>query len=398
MDAKQTGMKAVAVLLLLTQLAAAQDAKSETPGEQLDRSLQLLREGRLDTGNEQLAKATERLEAHVTTNPRDAEARFDLARAYWAAERRGAAVAAATEAVELAPDNKDYQLARFGYLRAVGRLGDTIKDVKALLEQSPDDADYWIELGRSYFASRRYDEASEAYQRARTIDDENPRLYHSLGSLYARQGQLDDAIEAFKTQAQRYPDQFDSHFNLAQIHQLRGENEEALKHFIEADRINSNDAGTIAKLVQCFQAKGDRIARDEARRRLMFMFREGRTKATRYCRDQFIHNEKYVIVIEHFERTGQQGVKYEFYVYNEKRTRLFYRIQLASSEYTTRLSIAEGRIKPGQSIYHVDLDKGGEHRSYGFYKAEPAYDILREYVQKIIDEKVKPEGTLILGK
>jgi len=388
----------VVTLLLIGSVAVGQDIKSETPREHLDHALEMLRQGRTSVGQEQLAEATKRLQAQVTANPQDADAQYDLGRAMWAAGRAGPAIAAFTEAVNHAPDNKEYRLARLGYLRAVGRLGDTIKDIKAALDESPDDADYWVELGRSYLASRRYDEAYKAFMRVKELDDEHERLYHGLGTLYARQRKLDEAIEAFEVQAKRFPDHFDSHFNLAQIHQLRGETQLAMKHFAEADRISPDDPGTLAKLVQSYQEIGDLVKRDEIRRRIVLLFRDGRVKADRYCRDQFVHDDKRVIVLEHFELKPPEFIKYDFIVYNHQQTRLHFKIRLASSDYTTKISIASGQIRPGQRIYHLDMEVIGEHRSYGFYKAEPTYDRVRDRVMKILDGKIKPDGTLILGR
>ncbi len=385
---------AIVVAMLLMLICTAPASADDAAKELIERANKLMRQREFDAAKPLLADAVKKLQAAILAEPQDAELHFDLSRAYWAQGKKGQSIASLSQAVLLAPDNRAYRLERFRRLRSTGRIGETIKDIKAALKETPDDADLLIELAKARTSLGQYEEAQEALSKAGEIDPNNDELHHTRGMLLARQRQLDAAVKAFEQHVSLHPDHFAAHYNLAQIYQLQGNNEKALKHFLKADEIAPNDAGALAKLIQCFQATGDIKNRNRYHDRYVRLYRDGRILNGRFCRDQFIHANHRVIVIEHLDVNDKQVLKYVFFAYDKAGTALLQKITLGLSPLYAKVQIAQGKLRPGQRLYHLEWRRQREYRSYAMYYGEPAYDKIRQKVMEVLDGRAKPETSL----
>jgi len=96
----------------------------------------------------------------------------------------------------------DYAAAEQGYLRAI--------------EQSPDDARLYFNLGNALAQQGKFDEATAAYERFkdRTNDPvERAKADYNLGNIYGNQEKWDRAAEQYKQALRQNPDDPEAKYN-----------------------------------------------------------------------------------------------------------------------------------------------------------------------------------------
>lgn len=103
---------------------------------------------------------------------------------------------AATEslrAIALAPDAPDARSARALYLRSAGRLAEAIVEREHAQRVDPLNPQWQIFLGDEYLFARRYEDARQAYERARQLERDSHGAVSGLADAHARAGRYGDA-------------------------------------------------------------------------------------------------------------------------------------------------------------------------------------------------------------
>ncbi len=77
------------------------------------------------------------------------------------------------------------------------QLAEAISSLQLAVQQNPDNAETWAQLGHAYFDSNQPAKAIEAYNRSLAIIPDNPPVLTDLGVMYRRSGQPEKAIESF---------------------------------------------------------------------------------------------------------------------------------------------------------------------------------------------------------
>ncbi|MCL7489439.1 MAG: tetratricopeptide repeat protein [Desulfobulbaceae bacterium] len=72
-----------------------------------------------------------------------------------------------------------------------------IESLQLTVQQNPDNAQAWTQLGHAYFDTNQPAKAIEAYNKSLAIIPGNPPVLTDLGVMYRRNGQPDKAIESF---------------------------------------------------------------------------------------------------------------------------------------------------------------------------------------------------------
>jgi tetratricopeptide (TPR) repeat protein len=65
------------------------------------------------------------------------------------------------------------------------------------VQQNPNNAEAWTQLGHAYFDTNQPVKAIEAYNKSLALIPSNPPVLTDLGVMYRRNGQPEKAIEAF---------------------------------------------------------------------------------------------------------------------------------------------------------------------------------------------------------
>lgn len=72
-----------------------------------------------------------------------------------------------------------------------------IQSLQFAVQQNPNNAEAWTQLGHAYFDSNQPVKAIEAYNKSLAIIPSNPPVLTDLGVMYRRNGQPEKAIESF---------------------------------------------------------------------------------------------------------------------------------------------------------------------------------------------------------
>jgi len=101
------------------------------------------------------------------------------------------------QAIELAPENTEYRLARAVFHRSRKKYEEALADVEKLLEQSPDEANALILRGDVYRQMKNYDEALSSFDQATEIAPQALLPYQSRGEIYRDLDEFDQAVSQF---------------------------------------------------------------------------------------------------------------------------------------------------------------------------------------------------------
>lgn len=135
----------------------------------------------------------------ATTNPRDADAHYQLGLIYQQRRQYTEAIARFQKAIEIDPTEADAQFQLGRIAREQGRFDDAIRLLKtaAGLNEKLSSGEVWRELGAAYFGAARLEEASAAlakYTERRSYDPEGLYWY---GKTLAGLGRFAEAREVF---------------------------------------------------------------------------------------------------------------------------------------------------------------------------------------------------------
>lgn len=85
------------------------------------------------------------------------------------------------------------------------QLIQAIESLQFAVQQNPDNAEAWTQLGHAYFDSDQPVKAIEAYNKSLAIIPGNPPVLTDLGVMYRRNGQPEKAIESFNKALESSP-------------------------------------------------------------------------------------------------------------------------------------------------------------------------------------------------
>jgi tetratricopeptide (TPR) repeat protein len=135
----------------------------------------------------------------ATTNPRDADAHYQLGLVYQKRRQYSEAIARFQKAIEIDPTESEAQFQLGRIAREQGRFDDAIRylTIAAGLNDKLASSEVWRELGAAYFGAARLAEAAaalEKYTQRRSYDPEGLYWY---GKALAGLGRDEEAREAF---------------------------------------------------------------------------------------------------------------------------------------------------------------------------------------------------------
>jgi len=107
-----------------------------------------------------------------------------------------------------------------------------------------------------------------------------------------------------------------------------------------------------------------------------------------FCREQFKHGGRKVMVLEYFNPSGPKLIVYSFVVVNESGQQDF-KISLGSYDNTNQVALELGQRPKDKRIYHLDLYRSNLHETHGMYLGKPSYDEIRQVVLDVLSGKNK---------
>lgn len=106
------------------------------------------------------------------------------------------------------------------------------------------------------FYTARYDEATDAYLKAKAVNDKDPELYLRLGIIHYRRGRVEDAIGTFRQAVTLDPEYAEAHFFLGTTLALAGRYNDSVLELEEAMRLQPNHAWAIETAANVYYRLG----------------------------------------------------------------------------------------------------------------------------------------------
>ncbi|HKK00538.1 MAG TPA: tetratricopeptide repeat protein [Desulfuromonadales bacterium] len=105
-----------------------------------------------------------------------------------------------------------------GSTTQIGNSMGHIQLLQKMVEQTPRNRRAWVELGNTYFDSKQYMSAVQAYSRALELQPDDPDVLTDQGVMYRRLGMYDRAIANFKKAIKLDPEHQQSLYNLGVVY------------------------------------------------------------------------------------------------------------------------------------------------------------------------------------
>jgi len=219
-------------------------------------------------------------------------------------------------------------------------------------------------------------DAVAEYDRAIVLDPAFSDAMYNAGLLLARMGKPEEALARWSDANKADPAFIDAYYNAGQLRYNRKEFAMALEQWSKAGAHSPQDFDIAKKILQCYNALGDRSAAVKARERVFALWRtdEKVHKLTEYVFDQFDVGKAHIYANETFDPKGEL-----FYVYTFRVTgpdnKVIGTVQLESSAVIQEMG----------TPYILGVSRGKEHRTtkQGF-KTLPDYSALKPLVVELI--------------
>jgi tetratricopeptide (TPR) repeat protein len=179
--------------------------KSETGTSQADRnnrSIFIERLGMIYREQENYTAAVDTFRKMLTLGDENARQGYqEIIDTYREAKQWPQATAAAKEAVQKMPGDRDLRMVLDSQLADMGQQDQAIADVRSMLKGGAEDRDIYVRLGIIYTRAKRWNDALEALAKAEQLSTKNEDkayVYFLRGDLYQRQKMFDQAEVQFQ--------------------------------------------------------------------------------------------------------------------------------------------------------------------------------------------------------
>jgi len=179
--------------------------KSETGTSQADRnnrSIFIERLGMIYREQENYTAAVETFRKMLPLGDENARQGYqEIIDTYREAKLWPQATAAAKEAVQKMPEDRDLRMVLDSQLADMGQQDHAIADVRSMLKGGAEDRDIYVRLGIIYTRAKLWNDALEALAKAEqlsTKNDDKAYVYFLRGDLYQRQKMFDQAETQFQ--------------------------------------------------------------------------------------------------------------------------------------------------------------------------------------------------------
>jgi tetratricopeptide (TPR) repeat protein len=179
--------------------------KSETGTSQADRNNRAIfveRLGMIYREQENYTAAVETFRKMLTLGDENARSGYqEIIDTYRDAKQWPQATAAAKEAVQKLPNDRDLRMVLDAQLADTGQLDQAVADMRSMLKGGAEDRDVYVRLGIVYTRAKQWDDALQALAKAEEVStkaDDKAYVLFLRGDLYQRQKNFDAAEVEFK--------------------------------------------------------------------------------------------------------------------------------------------------------------------------------------------------------
>jgi len=182
---------------------------------------------------ERMDEAEIKIKDVLTKDPSVLEARYILGNIYSKQNKYEEAIGEFKKALEVDPD---YYEAFFGIAttyKKAEKFDEAIVGFKRLVEMDPNDTKPFLHLGDIYHEKGQFEEAKNYLKSGVEIDPDSPWLHNNLGAVYLKMNILSEAEQEIQKalNIERSIPLLNAHFNLALLHEARGERDKAILEY-----------------------------------------------------------------------------------------------------------------------------------------------------------------------
>ena len=175
---------------------------SYSQADRNNRAIFIERLGMVYRDQENYATAVETFRKMIPLGDDNARTGYqDVIDTYREAKRWPEATAAAKEAVQKLPDDRELRMVLDAQLADTGDPDKPLADVRSLLKGAPEDRDVYLRLSIMYTRLHRWSDAEEALDKAEKLStkaEDKEYVYFLRGSTYEREKKYDEAEAQFK--------------------------------------------------------------------------------------------------------------------------------------------------------------------------------------------------------
>jgi tetratricopeptide (TPR) repeat protein len=184
------------------------------------------------------------LKKAIKLNPSNAEAHFNLGRAY---KRGGMDEKARAEFSISTRINPEI-------------FNECVKKYREKIDYELTETQNYSELGSAYAEKGMINDAIDAYKKLIAIEPENARAHYSLGTLYSKRRMYDDAADEFWMAVEIEPDMSEAHYNLGLVYYRQDMFEKAIAEYQTALKLlpetqNKKRSGVHYKLGMAYEGR-----------------------------------------------------------------------------------------------------------------------------------------------
>jgi tetratricopeptide (TPR) repeat protein len=189
---------------------------------------------------EKMEEAEIKIKDVLAKDPSVLEARYILGNIYSKQKKYDEAIEEFRKALEVDPD---YYSAIFGMATAYKKAGmfdEAIVGFKRMLEMDPKDTKAFLFLGNIYHERGELEEAMNYLKSGIDINPEAPVFHNNLGAVYLKMNMYDEAEQEIEKalSIERSIPLINAHFNMALLHEARGEIDQAILEYEREQEIS----------------------------------------------------------------------------------------------------------------------------------------------------------------
>jgi tetratricopeptide (TPR) repeat protein len=195
---------AIKILQDLLKKTEKTDKSTDVGSSQADRNNRAIfieRLGMVYREQENYSAAVETFRKMLTLGSENARSGYqEIIDTYREAKQWPQATAAAKEAVEKMPDDRDLRMVFDAQLADTGDIDKSVADVRSFLKGTPEDRDVYVRLGIIYTRAKRWKETDEAFAKAEEMStkaDDKAYVWFLEGDAYQRRKMFDEAETEF---------------------------------------------------------------------------------------------------------------------------------------------------------------------------------------------------------
>jgi tetratricopeptide (TPR) repeat protein len=233
-DARQARLMTGAILLAQKRLDDAvteiQKVLQKDDKDAVARNLlgnAYMAKGMFDDGMREFNKATK-------IDPKIVDAYMKKGYFYFSRGKNAEGEIELSSAVQAAPDVLNSRALLALYNLRVGRPDKALTVLKAGLTGKKSDALLYNGIAAVYFSQNKPDEGLKNIQKAKDVDPSFPASYQNLATYFAATGKYEKAINEYSSLLRTDPQNFRAMLGLAGLHEIRGNDSEALGYYQKA--------------------------------------------------------------------------------------------------------------------------------------------------------------------